>query len=649
MRLLAELREAIRARRAAHAFIWSSRSKGGATKTGIGSKRLWVALTSTLAIALLLSLSYGGSLTSPLPGALVVGVSPIRILVSFAWAALVLRSGRMPRAGDVPVAVGSFVLSSLWLLSSSMEQAKTIAPLASSGARAVASLACLLVGTAALYLALVALFDSIVAWRGGALQDAGTTDARLGMSARRRALLAIVLVLAWLPYLVRLAPGSMSNDMRTMLGQFYGIERLTTHHSLVATYLYGFVYAIGRLVSGDGLAVLFVTIFQTVALALALTYEISIMRRFGASRVACLVATAFFALNPLFASYCQWAVKDTLFSVAFVAYASAYACCVRAPRDRLPPRGLVATLAVSAFFVSTIRNNGLYVVLLSLPALAALWARASRPRLLVRLAAPILCAVVVNAGLSMALSAQPGKVAEALSLPFQQTALYSIRHADDVTGEERAAIDAVLDYAALPKAYQWMISDPVKATYKDGGSLVSYIGAWASQGARHPGTYVDAALLQTYGYLSPSSSEDYSQEFCGFGFAESDFFSWGFWHPGTPQARVLEVIEWVKGLPVTGLIMYAGPYTWLMAICATFVAYAGRKRDLMLFLPLLVMLLTCIASPLNGSMRYYLGFVAIAPLLVAFSVSAGKPREASGAAGVEAAEERPTGKRAAAR
>lgn len=582
-----------------------------------------IALVTVLGIAFLLCLSYASSLTYALPYAFVAHIGPIQVLLALVWMLVVFLWGRMPKKGDCSIIVCAFALSLFWFFSASMEQAKTIAPLFSSPIHLILTLICLAVATVAIYMGLASIFDLLV--KNSLVKESTiplhfSAGFRSPLSRLHCLVIMAVIIVAWLPYLVHLAPGSMSNDMRTMLDQFYGFEQLTTHYPLIAIYLYGFIYDLGRMISGDCVAILCITVFQTLALAFALAYEIRTMSINGAPTAFCIAVIAFFALNPLFASYCQWAVKDTLFAVAFIIYIVSYAQYVRASQVDAPKKGILIPLIVSAFFVSAFRNNGFYVVLLSLPFLAFLQKQGARKTAALLLFTPIIGYLLINSGLQVALSAQSGKIAEAFSLPFQQTALYSVRFPHDITPDEYKAIDSVLDYSALPNVYQWMISDPVKATYKDGGSLPGYFGAWASQGFRHPGTYVDAALLQTYGYFSPSSCEDYAQEFCGYGFAESNHFAWRFWGSEFPQAEVIGIVDTLKSVPILGLIMYAGPYTWLFTICASYIAYTGRRRDLLLFLPIFVMILTCIASPLNGSMRYFLGLIAVSPLVLSFSI-----------------------------
>ena len=116
----------------------------------------------------------------------------------------------------------------------------------------------------------------------------------------------------------------------------------------------------------------------------------------------------------------------------------------------------------------------------------------------------------------------------ALSIPFQQTALYVKTCGDEVTEEERAVIDSVLDYDKLGQ-YNPVLSDPVKTTYRfDDSKLPEYFRVWFQMFLKHPGIYVEAFLLKSYGFFAP-----YDQSFDPLiiTYTEPKMTELGFTHP----------------------------------------------------------------------------------------------------------------------
>lgn len=87
------------------------------------------------------------------------------------------------------------------------------------------------------------------------------------------------------------------------------------------------------------------------------------------------------------------------------------------------------------------------------------------------LAASLFCLIFVWIGYNnifLPLSGvQPGSKREMLSVPFQQTARYINCYPDEVTQEEKNAIDKVLDYEHIADNYNPEASDQVKNTFNE--------------------------------------------------------------------------------------------------------------------------------------------------------------------------------------
>lgn len=259
-------------------------------------------------------------------------------------------------------------------------------------------------------------------------------------------------------------------------------------------------------------------LFQTLALALALSFEIVELAKFRFNRSVCIAALLFFAVVPVFGSYCQWVVKDTLFGACFALHATVYVrCCLCVEDEGVSSRDLVFLLGVSTL-AGLLRNNAFYAVAFAAIAFALVFLKKLNAAKIVLLLAVIPLTMGLNQAAIIAANAQKGDIREALSIPFQQTARYAAEHSDDVTDEERQAIDAVLDYSDLADCYKWSISGSVKDKAKtdDKAALAEYFRVWAAQGLRHPVCYIDSFLDQSYGYWSLADPKVHGRVFVGF-------------------------------------------------------------------------------------------------------------------------------------
>ena len=576
------------------------------------------ALAIVYIILLAVSFAYTQDLAHPLPDAIRTTLGLPACLALAAYGYVLHKTLRRPAAHDVPTAIVSLILSLFWVLGRALSQLKTIVPLFQDASHTAKTL--LAIATIAVFAHTLAtpLFDRILARHEHAAEKSLPSTATQTALDHLIRLAPVVLLVAWAPMVVAQLPGSTSFDMNFMLAQVTGSMHWNTHHPLEATLLYGAIFSLGRALGGNEAGFLLITLFQTAAYVAACTFELRTIERLGAPRWALAASLAFFALNPIFSCYCQWDVKDSLFGAAFVAYLSLFALYAKDPTAFAASRRSMAALVAAAFLTGVLRKNGLYVVALSLPFLTLLHTGA-RQRL--RAAVPLVIAVALvpasGAILKAVLRAEPGAPAEALSIPFQQTARYALLNADDVEPWEREAIGRTLDYDRLPQAYDWAVSDPVKNTLISADHLPEYLRAWASQGLRHPATYLDATLLQTYGYWYPSLANDYKQEYAGFAMAGNNGITATKWLPEGARSLAQRIPAIFKAIPGLGHLSYLGIYTGALLRAAALLLRAGRPGRALISLPGLVLTLTCVAGPLNGSMRYGMGVVATLPLLLA--------------------------------
>ena len=267
------------------------------------------------------------------------------------------------------------------------------------------------------------------------------------------------------------------------------------------------------------------------------------------------------------------------------------------------------------------------------PAPAPPCAPASRIPLL---AAPLMCLIAVGSiyivGYMLfamtALGVERGSIAEALSLPLQQTARYCIFAPDDVDDEFAEAVGGVLLADGLNvEAYNPRCSDSLKFYHFNEkcttDELLAFLGAWLSGGLRHPEIYAEAFVDQTSGWwyieqlFAPDEtasgmllyqSAPRTQMYC-------DALSFKMPLYDTPLREGFERLTYaVPYVPVLGLFTYPPVYFWLLAL--VFVWGIARKNPRVLMLvPLFVYFGVCLASPVNGLTRYAIPLMmALAPV-----------------------------------
>ena len=299
-------------------------------------------------------------------------------------------------------------------------------------------------------------------------------EALLGEKSFRNVFL--LLLILWVPVIVLGYPGNLCYDFLGQAEQGLGMTGYSTHHPLLHTLIAGGIIRLGRLLSGSADAGLFLyTLLQAVALAAALAGTAERLAKRGVSYALRLAAVCVYGLAPVYSNIASTAIKDVPFMAAVIWYLLLL--------EELVAEGVQGRkpiywgkLVLAQVLVGLLRNNGIYMVVLTGIILVIVYRK--KILLLCTAVLPLVLCLGGNAALSASLSAEKGSMGEMLSIPFQQTARYLQLYGDELSAEERKAIDGVLQDAGLVAAsYNPDIADPVKALYlKDSGveKLISY-------------------------------------------------------------------------------------------------------------------------------------------------------------------------------
>ena len=438
-------------------------------------------------------------------------------------------------------------------------------------------------------------------------------------------LVAFLLILAgWLPYILIFWPGSVPYDGFRQLNMFAGNQRFTNKHPWELSLIMGALMTIGNVISDNW------GIFMVVGV-LALIYAVCYatvcykLKSWGAPRWFNICCIAFFSLVPVFGAYSQTIIKDGSFSALFSLFMVIYVeCCIPTLREKSGQslRQQLTVLFLVGFGMCITRNNGLYMVL---PAFILLFFFLGKKRRLYAVGMVILVTVGYM-GLQKEVAPRlyignfPSRVF--FSIPMQQTARYLKEYPDDVTKEEAKAIDGVLKYDEIADLYNPELSDPVKATYRGGhitmAKLKRYFNAWFSMFLRHPGVYIEATLHNSYGYYYPfhNCTAQSSYRFYTVNeplIEESDYHQIFSAETRNQLKRYADLWSQIPGL---AQICNAGTYTWIVILLLGYLIYRKRWKGILVLAAPALNVAICIASPVNGLLRYAFPLMACMPAVI---------------------------------
>lgn len=434
---------------------------------------------------------------------------------------------------------------------------------------------------------------------------------------------AIILGIFWLPYVFAFFPGAVAWDGLRQLDFFIGSLEWTTFHPPASTFLMGAVVSVGRKLFGsDNMGIFLYTSLQTVCMIASLAYGMWLLRRWKTPYWLRTAILAFFAIIPMWPSYSFTLIKDTSFIIVMFVYMMLF---LEYTYEKGAFRWYKWLLfAIAALGVCLLRNNGIHVVLLSLPFMI-IFARCQRFKMTLSLGSVVIIFFIFSKIIVPAAGIGGGDIAEMLSIPFQQTARYVSGHADEITEEEEAAISAVLNYDTLAADYAPESSDPVKVWYArlntDNSNLPAYFKVWFQQLLKHPWTYIEATANNIYGYFYPQERlreagyfEHASDPYVNRGdynFTMSESTAW-------LRASLENFLYALAKLPFIGLLFTTAFWDWILLTCSVFLITVKKWKLLATTVPLWLTFLVCLAGPVNAYIRYLIPNMMILPFFIAW-------------------------------
>ncbi|MBQ9252325.1 MAG: hypothetical protein IJ188_06805 [Clostridia bacterium] len=463
----------------------------------------------------------------------------------------------------------------------------------------------------------------------------------------------LTMLICFLPHFLMAYPAMFMGDTWSIVVQGYpelgltGVDYLAPekvlqpgvminqHHSPVYTLmLHAFLQLGTGLFHSLNTGIFLYVLLQAIAMIAAMAYVLSTLSHRRIAMAEGITLMVYFLLHPQIRNFLLMVTKDGLYAACFI---TAMTAGYRLWKKQAQRRD-VAVILLAAAGSLLLRKEAQYVLLLS-GILMALLNRQHRKAILGFTAGMMVFILGVTHGLYPRLGYTPGGKQEALSVPFQQTARYLRDHPDDVSAEERAAIDGVLEYDLLAGNYVPDGADPVKGLYRQeatGAELIAYFKAWGSMLLRHPDTYFQATYNNYYQYLYPGDTRinfdkfGWSAWMCEFTNNRIEPLGISFSLPGwNERGRLISdslVDAGILDVPPFSWLMTPALYSWMLISLLFWAASrpkgSGRRHLVMLMIPELLTLLVAFAGPTNGFYsRYMLPLTAFLPALMLVMIS----------------------------
>jgi len=424
-------------------------------------------------------------------------------------------------------------------------------------------------------------------------------------------LLALGLLLCWLPAFLLLYPGVLSFDSIAQMHQVAGLVPLDDWHPVIHTWLIAACVKAGQFF---GLHIMAATALYSLAqmlfMAAACAYAAVSMLRMGVRPLLVGIVYAFFMLFPVNAVYSVTMWKDIPHAGVTLLLVTCLLQWTRDPKALFDswPRAAAAVLLL--FLFSTLRHNALYAYVLFVPFF--LWRfRGYWKRALLLCLSVFALIGVYRAGLSL-LKVVPTQSVETLSVPLQFAARVVRDHRDTLPVGEEEILGEILPVDELHRIYNPKVADPVKEAF-DRDTFAADPGRYAASfvrlAGRYPGVLAESFLLGNYGYWYPGTSGYWIIWYTIYGndlgiSRDSILFS-------AEPLRQLEIA--LREVPGVSMLFSIGIMVWMLALAAA-ICWVNRRGAWPVFALLLGLWLSLLFSPVFAEYRYAYALVLCAPV-----------------------------------
>ena len=431
------------------------------------------------------------------------------------------------------------------------------------------------------------------------------------------------IIISWLPYLFAFYPAILSPDPSFQIKQYFQIPNkystysimldpkvtITNHHPVIHTLLLGTCVKIGEEIGEVNIGLFLYSVIQIIVFASVLAYTIHFLKERRINDFYLLIMLLVYSIVPIYPFYSISAVKDVMFASFTVLYIiEIYRWMKRQEITRKQEIKIFIIIVLVILF----RNNGIHTILLSFPLLLFLKKKLKyKLKILMMLVLILGFYFSYHSILLPAFKITPSSVRETLSIPFQQTARYVKEHSDEIGEEERKVIDKVLDYDTLSSRYQYNNADPVKnkfnkyATKED---LKKYFSVWFKQFKKHPKTYIEATISNTYGYYYPFKTNWYIYYKFDKRITENGF-NYHYNHLKSLRNILINYGLIFPYLLPFNIFINIGFNGWILLFMGSYFIYKKKYQELIYLAPSFVLFFVCIASPVNSYFRYALPYV----------------------------------------
>lgn len=434
-----------------------------------------------------------------------------------------------------------------------------------------------------------------------------------------------IIFLAYVPYLLNYYPGNVLIDSVIQILQGVGATPLTNHHPVLHTGIIAICINLGNfLFNSYEIGAFIYTLLQTIATSLIFSFSIYYMARKNVPVLIRVLTLLFYMFCPTICFYTITMYKDIPFALAVLLVTIALTELTTNTKNFFSSKSRMIFLALMILLAMFFRNNGVYAIILTFPFVLVVFRKYYKQVLLIFLL-PIIIYEVITGPIYNAVGIEQGSTREALSIPIQQFARLMVNEEESLTDEQKNKIRQYLPIDNFEELYDPVFADPVKTYFSDEGFEQDKLGLvklYIELAIKFPVETFESFINGSYGYYYPNTvgwgiytgvSEELFKRYEEYAFSEK---------PIVKIEALDKLNEFVntRDFPLTSMLISIGFLFWVVLVCITYVIYTRQYKKILIFLPVLFIWLTALASPVFCEARYVYSIFTCLPIFIAISM-----------------------------
>ena len=434
-------------------------------------------------------------------------------------------------------------------------------------------------------------------------------------------LILVLIIITWLPYILSAFPGGIYTDTATSILEATGIERLYNHHPILYTLLIkGAIQIAGGNVQ-IGMSIF--TVFQVITMAAVYAYLVYWLYKKNVSKIYVILTMMFFMFFNLIPLYAMSNWKDSLFSAAALAYMIGLMEIIYQDAENLTKIRNIITYVILIFFVSFLRNTGLYIVTAATICILIVYRKNIKDKLkkfTIISSIAILLFYIIQGPIYKALNLQ-GEKSESLGIPLQQI-FYVVNKDGKLTEEQKELINEICPIEIATAGFftpytidniKWNKSYNEQFVEENMGSILK---VWLEILIQNPKLYVAEYLFNTLGFW------DINKAITSQHINYINYLNYGNTQPfyGITQTDYIKKMTGVSiqnRLATIDIYISAAVWAWIIMLSMILVIKNKKYKNLIILLPAFFVWGTLmIATPIAFTLRYAFVLILAFPLTI---------------------------------